>query len=106
MNCDPSCVACRSVDELLAKAAGQFCAKSDTCTRARDHGGWCDDGPCAEYDAAGEGAGIERDGKPQCAACGYMHIEHESPVAPDPVSGRPMLFGLPVFDVPDDDKTS
>jgi hypothetical protein len=37
-----------------------------------------DDGPCREYDEAGPGAGLEADGFPQCAGCGYLRSEHVS----------------------------
>ncbi len=34
------------------------------------------DPPCAEYDSAGAGAGVEHDGLPQCAACGHPYSAH------------------------------
>lgn len=33
-------------------------------------------GVCKEYDPAGPGAGVEVDGKPQCAVCGHPAIVH------------------------------
>lgn len=35
-----------------------------------------DELPCEEYDPAGEGAGLEQDGHPQCAWCGYSLALH------------------------------
>jgi hypothetical protein len=34
------------------------------------------DTPCDEYDPAGIGAGVEADGFPQCAMCGFSKSEH------------------------------
>jgi hypothetical protein len=40
-------------------------------------------GVCKEYDEAGEGAGIGREGEPVCAACGFDKSEHVVPGADD-----------------------
>lgn len=32
--------------------------------------------PCDEYDPAGSGAGVEEDGEPQCAMCGWQKSQH------------------------------
>lgn len=42
------------------------------------------DTPCAEYDPAGIGAGVEEDGAPQCATCGFSLAEHEGADAGPP----------------------
>ena len=42
------------------------------------------DPPCDEYDPAGKGAGVEYDGHPQCAQCGYAKILHAQPQRSEP----------------------
>lgn len=38
------------------------------------------DMPCRQYDSAGEGAGLEADGKPQCASCGHPELVHDETI--------------------------
>jgi hypothetical protein len=46
---------------------------------------------CDQYDPAGPGAGIEADGQPQCAGCGWQRSQHKACTEYDGYPSDPKL---------------